>query len=127
MSHPLKSFTSKGKQLRAIKPRQHLGFKKATPVVDTTLKEAKQLSMIEEIISRGGGFRNLREAMGYTLKDIEVMSQGRVKKGTLTAIESGETIGPRMTTMFFILRVYGITMDDCLALLTNLHKHRYLA
>jgi DNA-binding XRE family transcriptional regulator len=113
--------------IRPIRPRQHLGFKvkkeAVTPVETTVVK----LSHVEEVISRGGSFRELREAYGYTQKEVVLMGKGRFSQGALSKLEAGETYGPRMTTMYQIAKVYGITLDDCVALLINIHKFRYLA
>lgn len=54
----------------------------------------------------GHWLMKLREGRGLSLRQVEILSKGRVKKGTLTSIESGRVKHPDDSLLREIARIY---------------------
>jgi transcriptional regulator with XRE-family HTH domain len=62
----------------------------------------------------GGYLRSLRQTLALTLREVQERTDGHVKNGYLSQVETGHISKPSPDTLWHLAQVYGVDYNDLL-------------
>lgn len=60
----------------------------------------------------GGYLRKLREERGWSLRDVEAMTGGKVSNAALSQLETGKVAAPSFITVHRLASVFGVSLES---------------
>lgn len=65
----------------------------------------------------GENIRRLRDALGLSLRDVEKLTEGQLRSGHLSQIETGQVRNPSLSVLRELAKAFGMKMPDLVAII----------